>query len=159
MTLFLVQHGKAKRETEDPERSLTEQGAEIVGRMADWTAQVGLGVDQIQHSGKRRAEQTATVFGTRLSPPKGVIAVKGLSPNDDVSPVAASFRGDQGSIMLVGHLPHLTRLVSLLLTGNPEIETVRFRNAGIVCLTQQEGKWAVDWVMQPDLLWKAGQGE
>ena len=22
--------------------------------------------------------------------------------------------------------------------------------------TQQEGKWAVDWVMQPDLLWEAG---
>ena len=43
--------------------------------------------------------------------------------------------GDQGSIMLVGNLPHLSRLVSLLLTGNPEIEVVRFRNAGIVCLT------------------------
>ena len=62
MTLFLVQHGKAKPETEDPERSLTEQGAEVVGRMADWAAQVGLAVDQIQHSGKRRAEQTATIF-------------------------------------------------------------------------------------------------
>jgi len=47
MTLFLVQHGKAKPETEDPERSLTEQGAEVVGRMADWAAQVGLAVDQI----------------------------------------------------------------------------------------------------------------
>ena len=44
MTLFLVQHGKARPETDDPERSLTEQGAEIVGRMADWAAQVGLGV-------------------------------------------------------------------------------------------------------------------
>jgi phosphohistidine phosphatase len=152
MTLFLVQHGEAKPETEDPERSLTEQGAEIVGRMADWTAQVGLAVDQIQHSGKRRAEQTATIFAKRLDPPKWVIAVKGLNPKDDVTSVAASLRGEQGSIMLVGHLPHLSRLVSLLLTGNPEIEIVRFRNAGIVCLIQQEEKWAVDWVMQPDLL-------
>jgi phosphohistidine phosphatase len=58
--------------------------------------------------------------------------------------------------MLVGHLPHLSRLVSLLLTRNPKIQVVRFRNAGIVCLTQQEGKWAVDWVMQPGLLWEAG---
>jgi phosphohistidine phosphatase len=159
MTLFLAQHGKARPETDDPKRSLTEQGAEIVGRMADWAAQVGLGVDQIRHSGKRRAEQTATIFAKRLSPPKGVNAVKGLSPKDDVNQVAASLRSDQGSIMLVGHLPHLSRLVSLLLTGNPEIEIVRFRNAGIVCMTQQEGKWAVDWVMQPDLLWEAGQGD
>ncbi len=138
MTLFLVQHGKARPETDDPERSLTEQGAEIVGRMADWAAQVGLGVDQIRHSGKRRAEQTAMIFAKRLSPPKGVKAVKGLSPKDDVNQVAASLRSDQGSIMLVGHLPHLSRLVSLLLTGNPEIEVVRFRNAGIVCMTQCE---------------------
>jgi phosphohistidine phosphatase len=152
MTLFLVQHGKAKPETEDPERSLTDQGAEIVGRMADWAAQVGLAVDQIRHSGKRRAAQTATILAIGLRPPKGVNAVEGLSPKDDVTPVAESLRGDQGSIMLVGHLPHLSRLVSLLLTGNPESEVVRFRNAGIVCLTQQEGKWAVDWVMQPDLL-------
>ncbi|MGA7495675.1 MAG: phosphohistidine phosphatase SixA [Isosphaeraceae bacterium] len=159
MTLFLVQHGKAKPETEDPERSLTEQGAEVVGRMADWAAQVGMAVDQIQHSGKKRAEQTATIFAKRLSPPTGVIAVKGLSPKDDVKPVAASLRSDQGSIMLAGHLPHLSRLVSLLLTGNPEIEVVGFRNAGIVCLTQPDGKWAVDWVMQPDLLWEAGQGD
>ena len=85
--------------------------------------------------------------------------MKGLSPKDDVKPVAASLRSDQGSIMLTGHLPHLSRLVSLLLTGNPEIEVVRFRNAGIVCLTQEEGKWVVDWVMQPDLLWEAGQGD
>ena len=58
--------------------------------------------------------------------------------------------------MLVGHLPHLSHLVSLLVTGNPDDEIVRCRNAGIVCLSQQEGKWAIDWVMQPDLLWEAG---
>jgi phosphohistidine phosphatase len=109
MTLFLVQHGKAKPETEDPERSVTEQGAEVVGRMADWAAQVGLAVDQIQHSGKRRAEQTATSFAKRLNPPKGVIAVKGLSPKDDVKPVAASLRNEQGSIMLAGRFRIVTK--------------------------------------------------
>ena len=67
--------------------------------------------------------------------------MKGLSPNDDVTLVAASLPGEQGSIMLVGHLPHLSRLVSLLVTGNPEINVVRFRNAGIVCLAQT--RWEV----------------
>ncbi len=94
MTLFLVQHGEAKPESEAPERSLTEQGAEIVGRMADWATQVVQTVDQIQHSGKRRAEQTASIFAKRLSPPKGVIPVKGLSPKHDVTPVAAMHLGD-----------------------------------------------------------------
>ncbi len=155
MTLFLVQHGEARPESEDPERSLTERGAEIVGRMAEWAARIGIKVDQIQHSGKRRAEQTATIVAQDLNPPRGVMAVKGLSPNDDVNQVAASLRGDQGSLMLVGHLPHLSRLVSLLVTGNPDINVVRFRNAGIVCLAQRDGKWAIDWVMLPDLLSEA----
>ena len=150
MTLFLVQHGESKPETEDSERSLTEHGAEIVRRMADWAAQVRLTVDQIQHSGKRRAEQTDSIFALRLSPPKGVIAVKRLSPKVHVNQVAASLRGVQESIMLVGHLPYLSRLVNLLVTGDSEIEIVKFRNAGIDCLTKQEGKWAVDWVLHPD---------
>jgi phosphohistidine phosphatase len=155
MTLFLAQHGEAKAESEDPDRSLTDRGAEVVQRMADWAARSGITVDEIRHSGKRRAEQSATIFAKRLNPSRGVIEMKGLGPNDDVTLVAASLQGEQESIMMVGHLPHLSRLVSLLVTGNPEGEILRFRNAGIVCLTQKDGKWAIDWVMQPDLLAEA----
>jgi phosphohistidine phosphatase len=156
MTLFLVQHGEAKQEAEDPERSLTDQGTETVEKMAAWAARTGIKVDRIRHSGKRRAEQTATISAKHLNPQRGVIAVKGLNPNDDVTPVAASLQGDQESIMLVGHLPHLSKLVGYLLTGDPEIKIVRFRNAGIVCLSHKENKWAVEWVMQPDLLGESG---
>jgi phosphohistidine phosphatase len=152
MTLFLVQHGEAKPETEDPERSLTAQGAEIVEQMADWFAQTGIKVEQIWHSGKRRAEQTATIFSQHLNPLRGVLAVSGLTPNDDVTLVAGLVQGQHESIMLVGHLPHLSRLVGLLIAEDPETEVVRFRNAGIVRLSQKEGKWAIDWVMQPELL-------
>ena len=120
MTLFLVQHGEARPGNEDSERSLTEHGAETVSRVADWAARTGIKVDQIRHSGKRRAEQTATIFAQRLDTPKGVIAVKGLNPNDEVTQVAASLHGEQESMMIVGHLPHLSRLVSLLVTGNPD---------------------------------------
>lgn len=152
MTLFLVQHGEAKPETEDPERSLTDRGTEIVGRMADWAARMRINVDEIRHSGKRRAEQTATIFAKQLNPQRGVNVGSFLSPNDDVTLVARSLQSEQASNMLVGHLPHLSRLVGFLVTGNPEIEIIRFRNAGIVCLSQKEGKWAVEWVVQPELL-------
>jgi phosphohistidine phosphatase len=154
MTLFLVQHGEAKPENEDPQRTLTERGTETVEQMADWAARTGIKVDQIRHSGKRRAEQTATIFAQHLNLLSGVRGVSGLNPNDDVTPVAASLQGEQESIMLVGHLPHLSKLVGFLMTGNPETESIRFRNAGIVCLSQKEGKWAIDLVMQPELLGK-----
>jgi phosphohistidine phosphatase len=152
MELCLVQHGEAKPESEDPERPLTDRGEETVRRMAAWAAQVGLKVDQIRHSGKRRAEQTAALLAERLNPAKGVIAVDGLKPNDDVRPVAEAIPAEQGAVMLVGHLPHLSRLANLLLTGDPEGGVLRFRMAGIVCLSNQEGKWAVNWLMPPDLL-------
>jgi phosphohistidine phosphatase len=157
MTLFLVQHGEAKPETEDPDRSLTDRGAQTVEQMADWAARTGIKVDQIRHSGKLRAEQTAKIFANRLNPLRGMIAVQGLTPLDSEDSVAASLQGEQESIMLAGHLPHLSRLVSMLVTGVPDNTVVRFRNAGIVCLSQQEEKWAIDWVMQPDLAWQAAE--
>lgn len=151
MDLFLVQHGEAKSEAEDPERSLTDRGAEAVRRMAAWAAQVGVKVDQIRHSGKRRAEQTAALLAEQLSPVNGTIAVAGLAPNEDVRPVAAGLHAELGAVMLVGHLPFLSRLASFLLTGDPEAGVIRFRMAGIICLSHPEGRWAVNWVVPPAL--------
>jgi phosphohistidine phosphatase len=152
MELFLVRHGEARPEAEDPECPLTERGAEEVRRMAAWAARVGLEVDQIRHSGKKRAEQTAALLAERLSPARGVIAVEGLKPNDEIRPVAVALQAEHESVMLVGHLPFLGRLASLLLAGNPDAGIVGFRPAEIVCLSPREGKWSINWVMTPDLL-------
>ncbi len=61
--LFLIQHGEAKTKDEDPERRLTEHGAAVVEKMATWAARAGVKVSEIRHSGKRRAEQTASILG------------------------------------------------------------------------------------------------
>jgi len=152
MELILVQHGESKSEAEDPERSLTEQGAEAVRRMAAWAEQVGLKVGQIRHSGKRRAEQTAQLLAERLQPPKRAIDLSGLNPNDDVRPIAAALIDEEDTVMLVGHLPFLSRLASLLVTGDPETGVVSFCYAGLVCLKREGRRWSVNWVMVPDLL-------
>ena len=156
MELYLVQHGEAKPESDDPERPLTDRGSEMVRTMAAWAAQVGLKVDQIRHSGKRRAEQTAALLAERLNPAKGVIAVEGLKPNDDVRPVAEALHAEQEPVMLVGHLPHLSLLANLLLSGDPEGGVLRFQMAGVVCLSNPDGKWTVNWLMLPDLLSSSG---
>jgi phosphohistidine phosphatase len=54
--------------------------------------------------------------------------------------------------MLVGHLPFLSRLTSLLLVGDRTKEIIRFRNAGIICLIREEDQWLLGWVMTPDLV-------
>lgn len=152
MELFLVQHGEAKTEAEDPERPLTTSGARTVGTMAAWAARVGLSVDKIRHSGKRRAQQTASMFAEHLRPVRGSVAAPGLAPKDDVRPVANEVANLNGSLMLVGHLPFLSRLASLLLAGDPHLSMIRFRNSGIVCLVREEGGWSINWAVVPDML-------
>ena len=152
MKLFLVQHGEAKTEAEDPERPLTERGAEAAKKVAVWVARADLKVDEIRHSGKRRAQETATILAEYLHPAKGVVSVSGLKPNDDVRPTTEAIHSQGGSLMLVGHLPFLDRLANLLVTGNPETTVIRFHNAGIVCLVEEDGRWSVSWAVTPELL-------
>ncbi len=152
MQLFLVQHGEAKPESEDPERSLTEQGAAATERIAAWAAQAGVDISEIRHSGKLRAQQTADILAKHLNPENGVIAVPGMKPNDDVSAVAEAINAENEAVMLVGHLPFLNRLASLLVSGDSDTATVQFRNSGIVCLCHEEGQWLVNWAMRPELV-------
>lgn len=151
MKVYLVQHGQAEPKSVDPARPLTEGGRGEVERVAALAARLGLEVVQIQHSGKTRAEQTATVLGKALSPPGGVVAVSGLAPKDEVEPVAEALAGASEPVMLVGHLPFLSRLAGLLVTGDPDRPLLQFRNAGIVCLIREEGRWLVSWILTPDM--------
>ncbi len=152
MNLYLVQHGEAKTEAENPERALNQPGAEAVERMAAWAAKVGIQVDQIRHSGKRRAQQTAEILADRIAPSQGVVQDSGLKPNDDVNAWAENLAKESESVMLVGHLPFLSRLTSLLLVGDLTKGIIRFRNAGIICLIREEDRWSLGWVMTPDLV-------
>ena len=151
MDLYLVQHAEAKSKEEDLERSLADVGSENAERMAAWAARAGVRVEQIRHSGKKRAEETAEILAAALSPGQ-VVAVEGLKPNDDVYPVAEELSVEERAVMLVGHLPHLARLASLLLCGKPEFPLVRFQNAGIVHLSRDEETWSLRWVVTPDLV-------
>jgi phosphohistidine phosphatase len=149
VNLYLVQHGEAKTEAEDPERALTQFGTEVVERMAAWAAKAGIEVDQVRHSGKRRAQQTAEILAHGIVSSQGVVSVSGLNPNDEVVPWAEELAKETESVMLVGHLPFLSRLANLLLVGDPTKGIIRFRNAGIVCLIREESKWSVRWVVTP----------
>ena len=152
MNLFLVQHSQAKSEAEDPARSLSDAGAEAAEKVAKWLAGSEVKVTEIRHSGKKRAEQTASIFAKHLSPPQGLVAASGLDPMDDVRGVADELREYRESLMIVGHLPFLGCLTGHLVAGNPECEVVRFQNAGVVCLQEHEGRWSVAWVVVPNLV-------
>lgn len=152
MKLYLVQHGIAKTKVEDPDRSLTDEGKEQTRKVARFIAPT-VAVSRILHSGKTRAWQTAQIFAEYLHQGKSVETAKGLDPLDDPQIQAARLEEEGGNLMLVGHLPHLSLLASLLLCGDPEREIIRFRNSGVVCLERDDGgEWSLQWLVIPEAI-------
>jgi phosphohistidine phosphatase len=152
--VYLVQHGEAKSEMEDPQRPLTEKGKQEVESVAGNLASVQVEVAQILHSGRLRAKQTAELFAHYLSPAEGAREEKGLGPLDDPQDAKRLIEQAERPLMVVGHLPHLSRLASLLISGTPDNEIVRFKMGGVVCVSESDKKWFVQWALLPELIRK-----
>ena len=153
MQLYLVQHGAAKSEAEDPQRSLTAEGTKTVERMAQYLSQVTLHIDRIEHSDKQRARQTAEIMAVHLHPAESARQVVGMAPNDDVSPMREQLQNESKSLMIVGHLPYLSRLVSALLGVQQDRTLVAFQMGGVVYLKRNDnGEWHLRWILAPELL-------
>ncbi len=150
MKLYLVQHGEAKSEAEDPQRSLTERGTEEVQQVARMAKKLNLCPSKIYHSGKLRAKQTAEIFSDSLK--RSAETAQGLNPNDEVRAWADQISREKEDLMVVGHLPFLEKLASLLITDNEKARTVIFRYGAVVCLEQREDRgWGVRWILTPEM--------
>jgi len=155
MRVYLIQHGLAKSKDEDATRPLTEQGLAESWNVAAFVTELRLCVKAIWQSGKTRAAQTAEVFAGAFGAAEGVVRRGGLAPNDDVAPVAEAIERAEGDLVLVGHMPFLSKLAARLLLGKESPEPISFRNSGVVCLRRgDEGAWQVAWIATPDLLAK-----
>jgi phosphohistidine phosphatase len=151
MRLYLVQHGEARSEEEDPERTLTDRGLEHVRRAARGAAEAGTAhVDRIVHSGKTRARQTGEAWGEALGVP--VAEADGLAPLDDPGVWAARLATEERDLMLVGHLPHLGKLAGLLLAGDAERPVIVFQQGGVVGLERGPSGWSAWLVLPPDAI-------
>ena len=149
--VYLVQHAEAMSEEQHPERPLNDLGREHAAWVADVAVKLGVEVEQIRHSGKTRAEETAQIMGDALGPAEGVVAVTGLSPLDDVEPVAEEIEAADEPLMLVGHLPFMERLAGYMLTGDAREPVIDFTNAGIVCLVKKDSRWQATWILTPEI--------
>lgn len=153
MQLYLVQHGASKSEAEDPQRGLTADGRRVVEAVARHLTNMDVSVVRIEHSDKLRARQTAEVIGEQLRPVEGIKQILDMGPNDDIHPLRDRLQTEIRNVMLVGHLPHLSRLCSALLEMNPDRTVVDFRMGGTVALARKEnGEWRLQWALTPDVL-------
>ncbi len=153
MNLYLVQHAEAKSKDEDPDRPLTDKGQADIQKVAGYVAgHASLHVGQILHSGKTRARQTAEVLANALKGSGKVSQDEDLGATDEPSIWANRLSDLSEDVMLVGHMPHLSKLAALLVCGDEEKQAVDFQNGGIVCLSQKEDSWAVQWIVTPQIV-------
>lgn len=153
MNLYLIQHAQAFAREQYADRPLTEEGYWQAQQTAEFIKRLRISVGAVWHSGKTRALQTAKIFHPALQGKPAFIKQDGLAPDDDPEPIAKKIEQLGADLMIVGHLPFLSRLTGLLLCGRPDSQPVVFDKAGVVCLRQnQEGLWQINWIVKPDIL-------
>lgn len=151
--IYLVQHGEAQSKEENPDRPLTEQGAQYAQDMGDFLARAGVRVTTVYHSGKLRARLTAEALAEYLAPRDAADEIEGVGPKDPTAPVRERLLGTEEHVMLVSHLPFIASLAAALVGGDEERPPVAFTPGTVVALEpDQENGARIAWMVRPELL-------
>ena len=151
LNLYVLQHGEAEPEEVDPQRPLSEQGRRDVGMLATQLHKRGVRLGAIMHSGKLRAEQSASLIAASLAPEIPPIKADGLKPKDDPSVFASAILPQGKDIMIVSHMPLVSRLCSVLLTGYTDTEFASVPGT-LLCLNNKNGLWRLSFMLKPEFL-------
>lgn len=151
MQLYLVQHGDALAKNVDPERPLSVKGRRDVARLAEELARPRLLVKRIFHSGKLRAQETAEMLSVAFSECQSPERHPGLGPNDPVTTFVHEIENLRNDVVVVGHLPFISKLVGALVAGDEDARIVAFEPGSMVCVERHnERTWRIVWMLQPD---------
>lgn len=142
--IYLVHHAEALSADVDPLRPLSAAGRAHAEALAAAAAARGVKPGVICHSGKLRARQTAEAFSRLCNPLAVVAAQRGLQPTDPPQGIAPLLAGEELNLMVVGHMPNLSRILALLTRGSAEAP-VRFPEYGLVALEKTEAGWEERW--------------
>ena len=124
MEIWILRHAKAEEGgpgTSDEERELTAGGHETMRSVARAIARLEPKLDAILTSPLVRARQTAEPVARALTLEDKLIESDALVPDADPKEILREI-GKRGlpRAMVVGHMPHLGRLLGYLLTGRPD---------------------------------------
>jgi len=156
LDIYLIQHAESVSEKEDPARPLSDEGKVTMEKVGALAARLRIKPDLIFHSGKLRAKQTAEMLARHLGLSNRVHEKEGLGPLDPVAPVAEWLKEAAASLSglaIVGHLPFLDKLASLLVVKDENLGVVSFQNGAITKLVPKPdgATYAVQWVVTKQL--------
>ncbi|MDA1185941.1 MAG: phosphohistidine phosphatase SixA [Acidobacteria bacterium] len=143
--LVLVHHGHALVREVDPTQPLSGPGRAASEHLALEAAARGVRPDAVWHSGKFRARQTAELFLRACNPHAVFSVARGLQPTDPPGVVQSRVESNDRSLLLVGHMPHLERLLRALCGESPGSVTPDFPSHGCVALRREGEHWQELW--------------
>ncbi|MEZ5357814.1 MAG: phosphohistidine phosphatase SixA [Candidatus Zixiibacteriota bacterium] len=153
MKLYLVQHAKADVKAGETERTLTEEGiAELLKIASFLKIHARVSPHTIFHSEKIRAKQTADILAEHITPQHIQEVPTGLAPMDDPGEWVKKANELTDDCMIVGHMPHLSKLATTLLERKDDKMSISFRNSGVVCLQYIDNDWTLLWTVIPEIL-------
>lgn len=145
LDLVLVHHAAALGPKEDPTQPLSLMGRAWADQTALDAAARGAKPSAIWHSGKLRARQTAESYWRACNPLAACRAERGLQPGDPPGWVADRLLAEGGALLVVGHMPHIARLLRLLVTGDAHAPGPDFPEHAAIALARIEGRWTERW--------------
>ena len=149
--IYLVHHADADPPEVDARRPLSDRGRAQAQLLAFDAARLGVKPECIWHSGKLRARQTAECFWRSCNPFATLSAERGLLPGDPPIWMRDRFFGETRQLMAVGHMPHIARLLRVLVGEDADSEAVSFPLNGLVALEAKGKGWTEAWRLDPSV--------
>ena len=138
MELYLLRHGKAQEHATtisgDAKRQLTEAGKKELEVIAKAIKNLEIEVDDIFSSPLIRAKQTAEIVKKHLKNNKKSIKIwNELKPEIDIENTIAKLSSlkPESSVLLVGHEPHLTSLIAVMISDYSSLD-ILLKKGGLV---------------------------
>jgi phosphohistidine phosphatase len=121
--IYILRHGKAEDAGPgmgDADRRLTKKGREEIYAAGRWMAAQELRFDMVAASPLVRVQETAAIIVECLGEKDRLVTWKVLAPggNSDTVCRLIGKHGDLRNILLVGHEPLLSALISHIITGD-----------------------------------------
>jgi phosphohistidine phosphatase len=160
-SVYLVRHAFAAhadpdRWPDDSLRPVTPKGAERFRVEARGLQRVAPDVDVVLASRFARAWQTAELLHEAAGWPEPESCPELEAGRASAPAVDVLRRRPERTIALVGHEPHLSRLASLLCTGDEERLDLELKKGGVVLLSVDDavepGEATLRWAAAPKLL-------
>ncbi|HEY0457400.1 MAG TPA: phosphohistidine phosphatase SixA [Verrucomicrobiae bacterium] len=138
MNLFILRHAEAEEKgpawaAKEEERPLTRSGAKKFRAAVTGMDAMGLSFDVVLSSPFTRARQTAEIVMRVLKIARRIVYTSHLEPEQAPAKVIEEIRHahmDHENVLLVGHEPYLTNLVSLLVSGADGLR-LEFKKGGL----------------------------